>query len=73
MNDFTQSVGAALSLIVHADRELLGIVTLSLRSPPETLAHWGEAGVQLDRSERPNVTRTGHGFRGIWGGIRHTR
>ena len=31
MNDFTQSVGAALSLIVHADPELLGIVTLSLR------------------------------------------
>ena len=31
MNDFAQSVGAALSLIVHADPELLGIVTLSLR------------------------------------------
>ena len=31
MNDFAQSVGAALSLIVHADPELLSIVTLSLR------------------------------------------
>jgi tungstate transport system permease protein len=31
MNDFTRSVGAALSLIVEADPELLGIVALSLR------------------------------------------
>jgi len=31
MNDFAQSVGAALSLIVHADPELLSIVTPSLR------------------------------------------
>jgi tungstate transport system permease protein len=31
MNDFTRSVGAALSLIAEADPELLGIVALSLR------------------------------------------
>jgi tungstate transport system permease protein len=31
MNDFTRSVGAALSLIGEADPELLGIVALSLR------------------------------------------
>jgi tungstate transport system permease protein len=31
MNDFAQSVGAALSLIGQADPELLGIVALSLR------------------------------------------
>jgi tungstate transport system permease protein len=31
MNDFAQSVGAALSLIGEADPELLGIVALSLR------------------------------------------
>ena len=31
MNDFTRSVGAALSLIGEADPELMGIVALSLR------------------------------------------
>jgi hypothetical protein len=38
MNDFAQSVAAAPSPIVHADPELLGIVTLSLRVSPRSSA-----------------------------------